>query len=84
MFLREDSIDFYKLGKIDVNKFDVKKVEEAIKLHEDLKEEVKGTIMSYLIGLVITLLKKLINHLVENSKNPVVDEAGKDATKRNK
>lgn len=84
MFLREDSIDFYKLEKVDVSRFDAKKVEEAIKLHEDLKEEVKGTIMSYLIGLVITLLKKLINHLVENSKNPVVDETGKDTTKRNK
>lgn len=84
MFLQEHNLDFYKLEEVDVKKFNKEQVESAIKLHEDLKSELKGTIISYLLGLVIAVLKRLINHLVKKQEKEEKDEADKDTSKRNK
>lgn len=90
MFLQEHNLDFYKLEEVDAKKFNKEQVESAIKLHEDLKNELKGTIISYLLGLVIAVLKRLINHLAKKQEKEgkevkeVKDEADKDTSKRNK
>lgn len=90
MFLQEQNLDFYKLEEVDLKKFNKEQVESAIKLHEDLKNELKGTIISYLLGLVIAVLKRLINHLAKKQEKEgkevkeVKDEADKDTSKRNK